>query len=517
MSPTQRGAESPILVSLLLLAVLAVLVFLSQWPYLAIPLGDNEGFYSFYALQMGRGLQLYRDLWDHKPPGLFLQYGLLSRVMPLDEVHLRLYACLVHFINALLITRLGRKLGFSRLGYWGAAFIYVLFLFPALLQPWSAEADLLGLPFLLLSLVLAFSPGWVAPFLSGGFFAMAFLTKQSAGMVLPAFMAIPALRDGRKAGAWAIGAAVSLSVLLFPFILDGRFPGFWDAFAHFNRYYVSRSWSFFLSSQPFRDFELQWLRPFLLLYGLPVGGWVYFLFIKPEVPEPSSKWPKGMETPEVQQGTPERTAKFFLGLWFGGALASCFLSAYFFSYYFIVLLPPLSLALGFVLGEGLGKKIVPAGLLCGWVLGVALASGLNLGGVGEKLFSLCQYATDRLETDRNMGLMLRRAAQPGDKLFCWACEPSLYAYSGLPMAVTRTPVINHLQYLTSEEKETFARFSKQLPRFCVVSRSPQVIPPPDWLNAGLSQNYARVNFGPGADTQGLEFYVLNQGNGLEKE
>jgi len=485
MNPLKRGV-----LTLLSLAALAFLVFLSQWHRLLFPLGDNEGFYGFYALQMGRGLQLYRDLWDHKPPGLFLQYFLLGRIFPLDEIHLRLCVCVVHLLNAVLLSLLGRKLGLDRISAGTAALFYALFLFPSLLQPWSAEADLLGLPFLLAALTLAFSPSGAASFLSGACFALSLLTKQSVGLVLPAFLAIPGFLNMKKIGIWISGAGVGLAAVLFPIYLDGRFPEFWDSLTRFNRYYVSNSWDFFLSSQPYQAFEFKWLLTFLLLYGLPLAGLLLFLVRRTSSPQAP-------------------TTRLFVGLWFFGALASCFLSAYFYSYYFIALLPPLSLALACELQKGPGMRFYRVALFLGWALAAALATGLNVKGTGDKIFSFCQYAIDRLEADKSMGQLLRREAAPGDKLFCWSCDPTLYAYSGLPMAVVRTPVINHLRFLTRDAQAAQARFAEELPKYCVVSRAPQIFPEPDWLVQKLQENYMRVNFMPGTDTQGLELYVLS--------
>jgi hypothetical protein len=470
---------------------LGLVVFLSLEPRLLYPLGDNEGFYSYYASQMAKGLRLYRDLWDHKPPGLFLQYFLLGRVLPLDEAHLRLYVCLVHILNAVLLMGLGRRLGFTRPAAWGAAFCYALFLYPALLQPWSAEADLLGLPFLLAALLLAHSTREAALFFSGALFAMAFLTKQSAALVFPVFLSVRNLRSPRNAGLWAGGALLTLFAVLLPILLDGRFPDFWDAFARFNHFYVSSSWDFFLRSPAYQSFELQWLLYFGLVYGLPVLGFFLFMAFKPEAVEPGSP-------------------RLFLGLWFLGALGSCFLSAYFFSYYFLALLPPVCLALAYGLQRGVKGKFWRSGIFCGWALGAALASGLNLGGVGDRIFSVCQYATARYETDRDLGLLLRQNAAPGDRLFCWACEPSLFAYAGLPMAVVRSPVINHLRYLTLDAESAPDRFDREAPQFCVLSHSSQVPPVPGWLLQDLDQDYTRVNFTSETPTGDLELYVSNK-------
>jgi hypothetical protein len=288
-----------------------------------------------------------------------------------------------------------------------------------------------------------------------------------------------------------------LAFVLFPVFLDGRFPVFWDAFSGFNSYYVSHSWDYFLSSRPYREFEFKWFLTFLLLYGVPLVGLVLLLVRKPVSPQAPAQ-------------------RLFLSLWFLGALVSCFLSAYFYSYYFIALLPPLSLALACGLRKGLGWRRLWIALFFGWALATALVSGFNLGGTGDRIFSICQYATARLEADKGMGQLLRRVAAPGDKLFCWACEPSLYAYAGLPMAVARTPVINHLRFLKADAQRAPGLFAEDPPKFCVVSHAPQVFPEPDWLIQALQKGYKQVTFMPGTDTQGLELYVLTQNKGKNK-
>jgi len=52
-----------------------------QWlRWLEVP-GVDQSLFVAYGRWLGRGLVLYRDLWDSKPPGLFWAYAIAERVM----------------------------------------------------------------------------------------------------------------------------------------------------------------------------------------------------------------------------------------------------------------------------------------------------------------------------------------------------------------------------------------------------------------------------------------------------
>ena len=56
------------------LAVTAALALLIRIPSIAEPLGIDQGLWASAARGLSRGLTIYRDVWDHKPPGIFLAY-----------------------------------------------------------------------------------------------------------------------------------------------------------------------------------------------------------------------------------------------------------------------------------------------------------------------------------------------------------------------------------------------------------------------------------------------------------
>ena len=68
-----------------LLAVAILFVLVRALPILTFPLGRDQGTYLTIGQGLLEGKQLYRDLWDNKPPGIFIAYAgiakLFGRVM----------------------------------------------------------------------------------------------------------------------------------------------------------------------------------------------------------------------------------------------------------------------------------------------------------------------------------------------------------------------------------------------------------------------------------------------------
>src|SRR5258708_32475892 len=104
--------------SLLPAVLLGVVLFLSLEKYLFIPFNDSEGVFVYVGREMARGAQLYTDVWDHKPPLLFVPFFLFQKITLLDEPRLRVCVLLVHFLNGLLLWRFSRKLGLNAVGAW---------------------------------------------------------------------------------------------------------------------------------------------------------------------------------------------------------------------------------------------------------------------------------------------------------------------------------------------------------------------------------------------------------------
>jgi hypothetical protein len=378
---------------------------------------------------------------------------------------------------------LAKKLGFGALGTIASAFFYVLLNIPPLFQPWAARSDILMIPFLLLSLESSLDPKGRGDLRSGFWWAAAFFTKQSAVFFLPIFWVPGAFRSKDKVFRWIGGAVLATLLVLSPFLFQGGLGPFWAANVGFNRSYVQSGWRFFGAMDQFRSFELRWLGSALLTYGSPLLAFILLWRKKPA------------------QGISTRT---FLSLWFLCALASCCASGYFFSYYFVALLPPLALVLGSEFSKAwIEKKVAYLPYFGVMVFGAGLI-GLNAFSLRNEIFKMAQYPTDRYEAEKALGLGVRSLAGPQDRLLAWNCDPQDYVYAGLRSSV-KTPFINHLKALPEEWAGLQTRLTKESPRFCLVSRDPQVIPPPDWLEGLLKGQYSKLR-----TMADLELYVRKE-------
>jgi len=61
-------------ISIAALGAITVVAFIVRVPSIVEPLGIDQGLWASAARAMSRGQLLYRDVWDQKPPGIFLVY-----------------------------------------------------------------------------------------------------------------------------------------------------------------------------------------------------------------------------------------------------------------------------------------------------------------------------------------------------------------------------------------------------------------------------------------------------------
>src|SRR5438105_4217292 len=64
-----------------LLAVVFAVACLMRWPVAAIPLERDEGEYAYIGQRWLLGGVPYRDSFDQKPPGTFMAYALIERLI----------------------------------------------------------------------------------------------------------------------------------------------------------------------------------------------------------------------------------------------------------------------------------------------------------------------------------------------------------------------------------------------------------------------------------------------------
>jgi hypothetical protein len=108
----------------------ATSAFIVRLPAIVEPLGPDQGVYVTIAWGLQRGLALYRDLWEQKPPGIYLTYWLGFTVFGDKASSVFWLDYLAGALTALVLLDLGRRLVSLRFGALAAA-VYAIGTLPA--------------------------------------------------------------------------------------------------------------------------------------------------------------------------------------------------------------------------------------------------------------------------------------------------------------------------------------------------------------------------------------------------
>lgn len=115
------GAPPPGRLLLYALSGLTVLALLLRVPTIAEPLGIDQGLQASAAHQMSHGQLLYRDVWDHKPPGSILMYLTAFNLFGWTAVSVALFDILAATAVTFLIFTIARRIAGTLAGAVAAA------------------------------------------------------------------------------------------------------------------------------------------------------------------------------------------------------------------------------------------------------------------------------------------------------------------------------------------------------------------------------------------------------------
>ena len=254
--------------SLLWLGVSLLLVLLRAFQSICYPLGRDQATFCHIGQRLWEGKQLYLDLWDTKPPGIFYLYALIVKVFGtamwsaglVDLLWLLLISCFIFefaerylgtapAVIAVVLHATWRDWS----GYWDAAQpenFLVLFVFAAYFQSsYSGKRR------------------WLCDFLSGILFGAAFWLKYNAVAFIPMLLILPfldfsPLESGawlprftlsvgdwmRRAGVWAAAFAGSVLAVLGYLRWGGAWPAMkeieFEVLPRYNAMAIERSVSY---------------------------------------------------------------------------------------------------------------------------------------------------------------------------------------------------------------------------------------------------------------------------------
>lgn len=465
---------------IIFLGFILLLVFFLRLPSLFEPANyGDEGIYQVLGQVLKRGGLLYRDIWDNKPPFLYLLYALFNG----EQLGIRLLSLIFALLTTLAFYFFAKEIfkNLKNLPLFSTLVFAVLFSLP-LLEGNIANAE----NFMLLPIILALFFGLKFGqktgknfyfFLPGFLLGVSFLFKIVAifdfGALIIFLLILKIKTKNLRLALQKIFPPFAFLVLGFvlPFLGTTLFFGtkgilkdFFLATFTQNVGYVAWGNKFFLTQGAL------FLKIFLLFL------FCFFLYLRKE---------------KINKG------ELFIFLWFAFSLVNALLAGRPYTHYLLVLLPSFCLLLG-----NLGKKTNF------WLLTLALiflTFYLSLtqfwlykktGSYYQNFFafllgkkSLGEYRSfwgNHVNRDYQVSEFLRLKTAPCEPVFLWGNNPQIYALSQRPVA-GRYTVAYHITSYPGAFPETVQAIKAFRPKYFIILQ-PQTDPLKD-LKTTLSQNY----------------------------
>lgn len=239
---------------ILALSVVTLSALALRIPTIAEPLGIDQGLFASAARGLARGMVLYRDVWDQKPPAIFLTYRAAFSLLGWQPSAIAWLDLLASAATTGVVFAIARREGGAWLGAIGAA-LFAAFTMPSWLYRNGGILER-SVPEVFIMLAMACAV-WLASGLRerasvaraaglGVCVGIAMVFKPNTGVYLPALLAwaffyqAGTLRDFVRTCVVALAAVAAAPILAFLWLWTaGALPDTWTALVTFNRFYVS--------------------------------------------------------------------------------------------------------------------------------------------------------------------------------------------------------------------------------------------------------------------------------------
>ncbi len=299
------------------LVLASLLFFFLRFPSLYEPYwyGD-EGVYDVVAMGINRGRLLYRDIWDNKPPLMYLLYALFSS----DQFTIRLVSLISGILSLYLFYLIAKRLFAKRVNVYLSSFLFILFFATPLLEGNIANAE----NFMILPILAAvfFTLEYIRTkkslllYLSGFLLSTAFLFKVVAVFDASAFFIFIFLSTYKNKDYITTQVKKLLPFILsfiFPIIAVVLFFVFKNAFSYFVQ-------AVFTQNVGYVAYANKFIIPqgFLLLKSGALFAFIVFILKKRKIID---------------------NKLLFIFLWAGFSLFNAFFSQRLWTHYLLVLVP----------------------------------------------------------------------------------------------------------------------------------------------------------------------------------
>lgn len=458
--------------------------FILRFPSLFEPnwYGD-EGVYQVLGDAIRNGQLLYRDIWDNKPPLLYLIYSFLGS----DQFNVRFASLIVGIFSIIAFFNLAKKIFNNfKVVYLSTAVFSLLFGLPLLEGNIANAENFMILPILLSALLIIGEPKKnLLFFLSGFLLGTAFLFKIVAVFDFAAFLLFLIFVDKNffakfkkkrystffveKVIFLLLGFLSPIFVAAIYFFLNGATAPFIKATFFSNISYVSYANKFLIPQ------GLLVLKLFILLFATSI------LFLKRKVlPSPF----------------------LFIMLWFSFSLFNAFFSQRPYTHYLLVLLPSFCLLIGFLFDLPAGKADKKFQKLSAYVLAASLVLILaNFSFYGKTIFyyqnfisflmhkksvyNYQRFFDRKTPTDYQLAQFIKLKTGPSDEVFIWGNNAQVYKLAE-KLPIGKYTVAYHVTSSKDALEETRKDIVEKKPKFIII------MPYMDSVPFTLSSYYQKI-------------------------
>lgn len=450
-SKTERFRSS-ILVLLIAVLVLTWFLRMNFWDQ---PLQMDEGVYGYMAWSIGQGEVPYKDIYDHKPPGIYLLYSLAFFIFEPTALNIRIFATIYTVGTLLAIFFLTRRIGGNEAGFL-AALLFGIFSSGPKIEGGGANTEVfMILPYTLAaySLFMAVERGRQRDYLLTGLWTgLACTIKQVAVVNLfwvgsYLLVRIWKRREGTTVARVTydgclvvIGAILPWLPYFVYFYLKDALSEFYFWQISFNLDYVAKGHGstnlpifYHQIKDILKENGILWLLAMVAIYN---------------------QWRRSAASdPGTRTADHKRDILFLLSTWPFFSLLGVFLGGRFFGHYFIQTIPPLAVLGGIGLIElyrllrtrGLEILRYPVSLVLTllltkvFLLFLITDTPYYLKYNGDQI-SYHQYHTPLFSVTRFIGNYLRQNTQRDELVYVWATNPEINFYA---LRKTPSPFLVH--------------------------------------------------------------------------
>ena len=489
----------------LLVAILG-LTFLLRLNFWGQPFQMDEGVYGYIGWGMLDGLVPYKDVFDHKPPGIYLLYSLVFLLSEPTALNIKVFTTIYTLGTVLVVFFVASKVADEKAGLLAALLFGIFSCGPKIEGGGSNTEIFMILPYIFAahSLLKAIEKGRRRDYLLTGLWTgVACTIKQVAAVNLlwvGAYLIVRIWRQKKWTtvarvtadGCWVtVGAILPWLPYFIYFYLNDALAHFYFWQVNFNLDYMARGHGSTSTLLVFYHRTKDILRENGLLWLLALAAIAYY-------------WKELRKAITVDEGKNSQSWRssgwFLIAIWplfsFMGVVAG----GRFFPHYYIQMIPSLAV-LG---GVGLiavvhalrfkGKEVfrqpsrilLAALIIWSCVLFVKTDAPYYLRYDAEQI-SFRVYGTPLFSVTRFVGNYLKERTQPDDLIYVWAVNPEINFY-----ALRKTPS-PFLVYSTSFARlpwDTHAEVIQSLhrapPRYIVAMQDMSSFPA---LKKYIGQNY----------------------------